>query len=101
MYTERGLRYNAAKQRSESMREKIDRLETFVNRIKDSKPTSNESIINSAIKRDAASNASTKDVSPLIGNLRLSDSGSTQYTAPSHWESLIEDVRIALEIRIT
>jgi hypothetical protein len=66
------------------MRDKIDRLEVFVNSIKDarSQPVSTE---NGGTNEDATAG-------PLIGSLRLSETGGTEYVGPGHWESVIEDV---------
>lgn len=72
MYTERGLRYNAAKHKAESMREKVDRLETFVNSLKH------------PVQEDTNGDApdSQHDLAPIIGDLRLSETGSTRYISP-------------------
>ena len=92
-YTERGLRYNAARHKAESMREKIDRLETFVTHLKDGRVAGNRSVLDAnartAVVPDISSRGSgelaggyvevERELSPMTGNLRLSDSGSTHY----------------------
>lgn len=93
VYSEKGLRYNAARQKADSMRDKIDRLEIFVNRIKDARGDVDTRSDSSAKQDVTGDSVNPEDTSPLIGNLRLSDSGATQYVGPGHWESVIEDVR--------
>ena len=96
IYSEKGLRYNAARHKTESMRDKIDRLEVFVNRIKDARTESSTSRSTPQDTSGSTRAANLEDVSPLIGNLRLSETGATQYVVPGHWESIIEDVSNAL-----
>ena len=90
MYTERGLRYNAARHKAENMREKVDRLEAFVNHLKQSKPAAKGATVDT--RTEGGEDKTAQDLSPLTGNLRISESGSTQFIGPSHWESIIEDV---------
>lgn len=97
VYSEKGLRYNAARQKADSMRDKIDRLELFVNRIKDAQNDADPVSVNSSNNDTAAgNNVDPEDATPLIGNLRLSETGATEYIGPSHWESIIEDVGMIL-----
>ncbi|KAK5732286.1 hypothetical protein LTR17_010600 [Elasticomyces elasticus] len=81
-YTERGLRYNAAKQKAEFMREKVDRLESFVNQLKSTAPTKH-SIQTPSVEHSLAH---------ATGKLRLTDTGGVHFVGPSHWESIIEDI---------
>jgi hypothetical protein len=78
------------------MREKIDRLEQFVSQIKEAKngSTSSSPADETAKATDAAAEDPAQEVVPLIGALRLSETGGTQYVGPGHWEAIIEDVRI-------
>lgn len=97
-YTERGLRYNAARRRAEDVREKIERLEGFVGRMV---REGGEDVLGGG--RDGKENGSVEaasevkkeeDVVPLMGNLRVAGSGGTKYVGPSHWESIIEAVSL-------
>ncbi|KAK4956689.1 hypothetical protein LTR10_006216 [Elasticomyces elasticus] len=81
-YTERGLRYNAAKQKAEFMREKVDRLESFVNQLKSTAPT----------KHNTRSPNAEHSLAHATGKLRLTDTGGVHFVGPSHWESIIEDI---------
>ncbi|KAK5698048.1 hypothetical protein LTR97_007008 [Elasticomyces elasticus] len=81
-YTERGLRYNAAKQKAEFMREKVDRLESFVNQLKSTAPT----------KHNTRSPNVEHSLAHATGKLRLTDTGGVHFVGPSHWESIIEDI---------
>ncbi|KAK3638723.1 hypothetical protein LTR56_006730 [Elasticomyces elasticus] len=81
-YTERGLRYNAAKQKAEFMREKVDRLESFVNQLKSTAPTKHNTQIPSV----------EHSLAHATGKLRLTDTGGVHFVGPSHWESIIEDI---------
>ncbi|KAK4889434.1 hypothetical protein LTR27_011778 [Elasticomyces elasticus] len=80
-YTERGLRYNAAKQKAEFMREKVDRLESFVNQLKTAPTTHN-----------TQSPSVEHSLTHATGKLRLTDTGGVHFVGPSHWESIIEDI---------
>lgn len=93
-YTERGLRYNASRQKAESMREKIDRLEGFVERLRGEGEGFGIRRGDGGSGRDGgvANGGGLEDVVPLAGNLTLAESGGTKYVGPSHWESIIEDV---------
>jgi hypothetical protein len=92
VYSEKGLRYNAArfdKQKADSMREKVDRLEDFVNRVRESQAGSASS---TKIAAPQSGSDISSEVATLIGNFRISDTGGTRYVGPGHWESIIEDV---------
>ena len=73
------------------MREKIDRLEIFVNNLK---TTGTTSAPKPKRNDDCSEISSRRDLSPLLGDLRLSDTGSTRYVSPVHWESIIDDVSL-------
>ena len=92
VYTERGLRYNTASQKADSMREKLDRLENFVTQLKSAQPD-NTPVESRQLGVSHAAGQNDAHLSSSLGNLKLSESGGTQYFAPSHWESIIDDVR--------
>jgi hypothetical protein len=69
------------------MRAKVDRLETFVNALRDPGASSKSfptNVFNNEESKESLEN--------LTGKLRLSGTGGTQYIGPSHWESIIEDI---------
>jgi hypothetical protein len=78
------------------MREKIDRLEQFVSQMKETKDgsASTSPADGPAKASDASAEDPAQEVVPLIGALRLSETGGTQYVGPGHWEAIIEDVSI-------
>lgn len=81
------MRYNVARQNAAMMKAKVDRLEMFVNRLK-----AEESRAASSTNAEI-SEGSVDQVTRSTTNLKISGHGSTLYVAPSHWESIIEDVR--------
>jgi len=91
-YTERGLRYNAAKQKADAMRKKLDRLEIVVNALRGSDGDhGSEDVLPGATPLPSDSVRSGKTLQ-TAGKLRMSDAGGTQYIGPSHWETIIEDI---------
>ncbi|KAK3113198.1 hypothetical protein LTR53_009740 [Teratosphaeriaceae sp. CCFEE 6253] len=93
LYTERGLGYNAAKQRADLVREKVDRLESFVSQLKQSAPAGSSDLTVANGCLDPTDERSGDVVlSQTTGKLRLTDTGGTAYHGPSHWESIIEDI---------
>ncbi|EMC92783.1 hypothetical protein BAUCODRAFT_151190 [Baudoinia panamericana UAMH 10762] len=93
-YTERGFRYNAAKHRAH-MRQKLDRLESFVAQLEPSKLSYEVTVPNKDGENDRRAddvNNLREDLSQATGRLCLTDKGSTKYVGPSHWESIIEDI---------
>ncbi|KAI6790603.1 hypothetical protein KC361_g7836 [Hortaea werneckii] len=94
LYTDRGLKFNAARRNVDSMREKINRLESFVSELR--KPTSatGETQVSPDAERAAGSDEVSSHNSPTqhTGTLRISDTGSTQFIGPSHWESILDDL---------
>ena len=77
------------------MRDKIDRLENFVNRLRDSKMATGEVTTATIVKDESTPDvqqSATGRLSSLTGNLKLSESGATRYVGPANWESIIEDV---------
>ncbi|KAK5107193.1 hypothetical protein LTR62_001639 [Meristemomyces frigidus] len=68
---------------TEAMRKKVDRLETFVNRLR----TSDEESSN-ALNRGPAK----EDLVQATVQLRITDTGAVQFVGPSHWESIIDDI---------
>ncbi|KAI6909025.1 hypothetical protein KC318_g3852 [Hortaea werneckii] len=86
--------FNAARRNVDSMREKIDRLESFVSELR--RPTSvpHETQREPGAQRAVGSNEVTPHDSPTqhAGTLRISDTGSTQFIGPSHWESILDDL---------
>jgi len=117
VYTERGLRHNAAKHKSENMKDKLERLEYFVNQIKalrsndDGNNSDRPQVHDAAAVGDGLQQASVPDTSITValGSLTVSGTGSTEWIEPSHWESIIEDVSqhvsttlgLAAELRLT
>ena len=97
MYTERGIRHNAARQKTEAMKEKIDRLESFVSLLQTSTPDTGQQS-HRAVPSEACAGDPDNALhllSEATGNVRLqSDSGSTRYVGPANWESIIEDVSV-------
>ncbi|KAK0841756.1 hypothetical protein LTS02_016733 [Friedmanniomyces endolithicus] len=93
-YTERGLRYNAAKQKAESMREKVDRLESFVNELKQNAPAGKpgKAVLSGHPDEHIKEHASNEVLAQATGKLRLTDTGGVHFVGPSHWESIIEDI---------
>lgn len=73
------------------MKEKIDRLETFVNNLKETGSSAGQSSTPTLVANDDNGNNSDRHPTKLTGTLRLSDSG-TQYIGPTHWESVMEDL---------
>ncbi|RMY18999.1 hypothetical protein D0867_04961 [Hortaea werneckii] len=94
MYTDRGLKFNAARRNVDSMREKIDRLELFVSEMRRPASVIGETQRESDAQRVVGSNEVTPHDSPTqhAGTLRISDTGSTQFIGPSHWESILDDL---------
>ena len=76
------------------MRDKIDRLERFVNRISDARLSDRNINSESLLDADKDRENAVEQLAPLIGNLKLSDTGGTNYVSPAHWESIIEDVSV-------
>lgn len=77
------------------MREKIERLEQFVNGMRGSEPTPLAVSEGAQSAADSYAHAQAENQDPLTsltGRLRLSETGSTQFIGPSHWEAIIEDL---------
>ncbi|KAI7099447.1 hypothetical protein KC340_g5980 [Hortaea werneckii] len=94
MYTDRGLKFNAARRNVGSMREKIDRLESFVSELRRPASVIGETQREPDVQRAVGCNEVTPHDSPTqhAGTLRISDTGSTQFIGPSHWESILDDL---------
>ena len=95
-YTERGLRHLSATQHVSTMREKMDRVETMISNMIESE-TSTEAEVGTGGDPDGVpalgvSRQTEQTSTAPIGELRLSTSGSTQWVAAAHWESMLEDV---------
>ncbi|KAF2718811.1 hypothetical protein K431DRAFT_305690 [Polychaeton citri CBS 116435] len=91
-YTERGLRYNTASRDFESMRDKLERLEHFVNRLKDSNtllPLKGKAEANEGETK--ITNDDTTDFIGPTGSLRYKDN-TTIFIGPTHWEALVDDL---------
>jgi hypothetical protein len=88
IYTERGLKYNAAKLKSEAMRDKVDRLESFVSQLRQSENLAAPTIAPNGLKTATDHG----DLNQATGRLRLTDTGGVQYVGSAHWESIIEDI---------
>ncbi|GAB1742705.1 hypothetical protein NU219Hw_g8417t1 [Hortaea werneckii] len=76
------------------MREKIDRLESFVSELRRpaSVPGETQRGID-AQRADGGNEVTPHDSSTQHnGTLRISDTGSTQFIGPSHWESILDDL---------
>ncbi|KAK5125657.1 hypothetical protein LTR85_011931 [Meristemomyces frigidus] len=75
------------------MREKLDRLEHFVNGLRGSGvevPATHAEVRIASISEPQA--GPQDRLANLAGKLRLSETGSTQFIGPSHWEAIIEDL---------
>lgn len=74
------------------MRAKLDRLETFFNHMQGSSRNDGELFRPSFDSlRDEARGSSQSLVRRV--DLRVQPSGATLYLSPSHWESIMDDVR--------
>ena len=76
-------------QKKGALKEKTERLETFVSRLQESLP---EGLPSDSVLGEVGNNSVGQDVAIQMGKLRLYESGSTQWVGPSHWESIIDDV---------
>ena len=76
------------------MKEKIDRLESFVSELRRPASVIGETQREPDAQRAVGSNEVTPNDSPTqhAGTLRVSDTGSTQFIGPSHWESILDDL---------
>lgn len=93
-YTEQGLKHMNTVQKRESMREKMERLELFLSSVQESQPSGDlvmERGLDNATDIAREICAASKD-----GGLRVSKSGSSQWVAPSNWQSIIHDVSCSL-----
>ncbi|KAF2236093.1 hypothetical protein EV356DRAFT_498937 [Viridothelium virens] len=90
-YTEKGLRYLSTSQRKDALKEKMERLETFVSRLQGTLPTPDSLPVESA-GEGLGDESASQDMTAQMGKLRLYTSGSTQWVGPSHWESIIDDI---------
>lgn len=86
------MRYNAAKKNADSLREKIDRLETVVNALRESDVDLGSKNGLSGATESFLESAKSDKVLKTAGKLRISSAGGTQYIGPSHWETIIEDI---------
>lgn len=75
------------------MKEKMERLETFVTDLTDHNKNLIQSESRSSLPVRDDNPSLGDDVSSQFGTLKLSSSGQTQWVGPSHWESIIDDVR--------
>ncbi|KAI6804954.1 hypothetical protein KC332_g13671 [Hortaea werneckii] len=76
------------------MREKIDRLESFVSELRRPASAVGETQPDRDAQRAVGSDKVSSHDSPTqhTGTLRISDTGSTQFIGPSHWESILDDL---------
>ncbi|KAI7356347.1 hypothetical protein KC343_g5350 [Hortaea werneckii] len=76
------------------MREKIDRLESFVSELRRPASAISETERHPDAQRAVGSDEVSSHDSPTqhTGTLRISDTGSTQFIGPSHWESILDDL---------
>ncbi|KAL9097597.1 MAG: hypothetical protein Q9165_000494 [Trypethelium subeluteriae] len=90
-YTEKGLRYLSASQKKGALKEKMERLETFVCRLQETLP-SPEGLATASAPEDLGDNSVSQEVASQMGKLRLYESGSTRWVGPSHWEFILDDI---------
>ncbi|KAI7431683.1 hypothetical protein KC336_g4549 [Hortaea werneckii] len=86
--------FNAARRNVDSMREKINRLESFVSELRRPASATGETQVSPDAQRAVGSDEVSSYDSPTqhTGTLRISDTGSTQFIGPSHWESILDDL---------
>lgn len=92
VYTERGLRRNAARQQAASMRAKVAHLEKLFQHLKDC-TVSNVQLVDpgAQVLQDADN---TLSLSPCLKTtLPSRPAGNTYYVSPSRWESVMDNVR--------
>lgn len=95
MYTEKGLRYNTARHKAESIKAKVDRLESYVYQLKEAKAATAEGATDGESENGShgvASGNPNERIPPVMGNLKLSETGGSRFVGSGHWESILEDV---------
>ncbi|KAK3679311.1 hypothetical protein LTR78_000872 [Recurvomyces mirabilis] len=77
--------------KAEVMREKVDRLESFVNQLRQTDTGKDESAVEHKDDTAAIAQPAT-DLAHTVGRLKVTDAGVVHFVGPSHWEAIIDDI---------